>query len=266
MFYVYAYYHPVTRVPVYIGKGKGGRYKQHLTNSSNDKLKSFIDYYGGDVISNCCEVILRTDNENEALATEEYLINSYGRVTDGGSLFNTLTKGSSNISVKLDETTKNLLGTMTDRELSEISGVNWSTLRDRRHELGIPSYKEVNKGTSAYGEHFLKEDTVVTLYDTNGRFFKGGRRQLCNMLGLSNPMLGSVLSGKRKHVKGYFIKPTDNVTPYTEFVFTNGSEKFVGTYSSFADKQGYLKRSVRNICTGHRKDLHGWVAERVIYE
>lgn len=265
MFYVYTYNNPVTGYPVYIGKGRGDRYKQHLRKSSNESLREFLSEQEDYQTSNV-QIVFESDDENLVLSVEEFLISQYGLSKDGGLLFNKLKSGGSNVTVELDDSVIELLGKYPDRVVEEITGVNWSTLRDRRRELGIKSFKEVNKGTTKYSKLFLKDFDIITLYDTNGRSFSGTRVDLCQRLGLNNTELGVVLKGGRNHTKGYFSTPSDKVTPYTEFKFERSNQTFTGTYNEFAETFNLLPRSVRNICTGHRKDLKGWLAERVIYE
>lgn len=88
-FYVYCYFRPETGQPCYIGKGRNGRWKQHLTNSSNIRLKRIIAKNGGEIPHVKIHVGLTCEQANEY---EKALIKAIGRaslgplvnLTDGG--------------------------------------------------------------------------------------------------------------------------------------------------------------------------------------
>lgn len=83
-FYVYVVFRP-TGVPCYIGKGRGRRWQEHLTNSSNTHLRRIAHLADGKLPI----VILRSNLMNEeALRTEIALIAAIGRMRKGGLLVN----------------------------------------------------------------------------------------------------------------------------------------------------------------------------------
>lgn len=267
MFYVYTYNHPVNGYPIYVGKGHGFRYKQHLNKSSNKNLKRFIENHDKGEIEKNIQIVFESTNESLVLEVEKHLISSYGLFKDGGLLFNLLRSGSSNTQISLPEWVIPYLGKVPDRVVEEMCGVNWSTVRDKRRALKIPSLKEAKAGTKDYSQYFDNKDCKkYLLYDTNGRSFHGTRKELCENLGLCNMELGCVLRGSKSHTKGYFSKPTDRVTPYTYFKFEKDDEVFIGTYGEFSNTYNMIPRSVRNACTKHRKDIFGWVITRIRYE
>jgi hypothetical protein len=78
-FYVYVYFHPVTGLPCYIGKGHGNRWLKHRRHTSNARLRNIIRKYG-DVP--CLK--LRTNlTEAAAFETEIALIKAIGRGSNG---------------------------------------------------------------------------------------------------------------------------------------------------------------------------------------
>lgn len=82
-YYVYIYYHPITNLPFYVGKGKGGRMYYHLkeTAETTDNKKKFN--YINKLRKNGLEPIISIykDNmsESDAYDLEEVLILQYGR-------------------------------------------------------------------------------------------------------------------------------------------------------------------------------------------
>ena len=95
-YYVYVY-KDIDNNPVYVGKGTGGRYRDHIRKAKNDITKcynkefkvwilSYIETYGKDPI---CEIYKNNLSNNDALQLEETLIRLYGRIDmNTGGLFN----------------------------------------------------------------------------------------------------------------------------------------------------------------------------------
>lgn len=86
--YIYCYFRP-NGTPCYIGKGRNGRWKQHLTNSTNQHLRNIIAKAGGEIP----HVKLHVGLTNAQATTYEIaLIKAIGRkpngplvnLTDGG--------------------------------------------------------------------------------------------------------------------------------------------------------------------------------------
>lgn len=87
-YYVYALFKPDSYHPFYVGKGKGERINQHFRKSSlnkNTPKTGIIKKYGNSIKR---EILCYFDNELSAYEFEEYLIASYGLVSEGGSLVN----------------------------------------------------------------------------------------------------------------------------------------------------------------------------------
>lgn len=77
--YIYCYFHP-TGEPCYIGKGTGGRWKQHLKKSHNPHLRRIIAKAGGDTPHVKLHVGLTSD---QATVYEITLIAAIGRGKHG---------------------------------------------------------------------------------------------------------------------------------------------------------------------------------------
>jgi len=83
MFYVYVYYHPITKIPFYVGKGKEHRDTYHIRNRQNHYNKDMrnilleIDALGQQPI---IEHVVKNVDENTAYAVEQQLIQKYGRI------------------------------------------------------------------------------------------------------------------------------------------------------------------------------------------
>lgn len=105
MFYVYMYLDPkypaaynvngkdYEYTPLYIGKGKGNRYKDHLTDCRNKIFENKIAYWSRNGIEPMIEFIETELTEQEAWDLETSIIKSIGRLDKGeGPLLN-LTDG-----------------------------------------------------------------------------------------------------------------------------------------------------------------------------
>lgn len=259
-YYVYEYRNPKTKVPFYVGKGRNNRYKQHLTRPSREMANelSRLRELG---LEPEIEVVLYTDVEAVALSVEEHLISFYGLRKYGGTLINKMKKSGSNTRVDIPQDVVCKLGTMPDRALGELTGINWSTLRDCRNSLGIRSFRERYKNTEKLSSVFKKDTNVYTIYDTNGNSLTGTRYALLEKTSMSTSKLGLLLSGKAKHVKGWFLNRPDPsvVTEYSiRTLYHDAEGVFKGTYKEFSEKYGYRIQSCRNLYTGKSKTLYGW--------
>jgi hypothetical protein len=89
-FYVYVYRDPVTREPVYVGKGKGSRAISHTWNKArtNSRLGNMISARSAQGLTVEPEIVAHTNEEN-AFLVEQALIKYFGRADLGqGPLFN----------------------------------------------------------------------------------------------------------------------------------------------------------------------------------
>lgn len=90
IFYVYVIFRP-TGEPCYVGKGKGGRWKDHVRNAYNPHLRRIYDKANGDL-----PVVKVRDHltNDESVLTEIALIAALGREVDkSGILVNISTGG-----------------------------------------------------------------------------------------------------------------------------------------------------------------------------
>ena len=137
-FYVYEYRYPDTKMPFYVGKGCGKRYKDHLYGSSNRYVKSVINKLKRKGLSPEIERVFFTDSEDVALGVEEHLIRSYGIRDEGGLLCNFSIGGKGNKKYKFSEESMLLLGKVNDQVIADIEGCCRETVGYTRRGLGIP--------------------------------------------------------------------------------------------------------------------------------
>jgi hypothetical protein len=95
VFYVYVYFDPDTKVPFYVGKGKGKRKQYHfnLVKSGKDHENKIMNKILKTIISNgkrpLIEVVCSRVSERTALMVEADLIEKFGRIFNStGTLAN----------------------------------------------------------------------------------------------------------------------------------------------------------------------------------
>ena len=81
--YVYIIFHPVFGMPIYVGKGKGQRWRDHTKRSSNILIKRLVAKYGLDLP---IVKIQQGLTDKQAFANEIALIKAIGRIRMGASL------------------------------------------------------------------------------------------------------------------------------------------------------------------------------------
>jgi len=89
-FYVYEWIDPSSKKVFYVGKGKNNRaYSMHSTQRCHGKLKKIL--HEGYTMQDVVSIVHANLDEKEALKLESQLILKYGRLEDGGTLFNYVT-------------------------------------------------------------------------------------------------------------------------------------------------------------------------------
>lgn len=262
-FYVYEYRHPDTKVPFYVGKGAGRRYEQHLTSTHNTDFEKVLKQLEDSGKHPEIEKVFFSDDESVALGVEEHLIQSYGIKRKGGILCNWLEKAFGNNGVEVPEEVYELMGTVPDRVLGDVTGINWSTLRTKRMERGIPSFKERTKGTEEYCKALRRHaGESLTLYNTNGEEISGDRYFLADEIGTTVSSIGSLLSGKNQHIKGWFAEKegaeTSNIYTILEMIHVETGEVFKGNYIDFSSYTGITPQSASNVYKGFSNSIGGW--------
>lgn len=263
MYYVYEYVNPVNKEVFYVGKGRNRRYKSHLTSTSNDRFSSYLEI----LLENDIEPIIRrrfwSEDEQLVLDMEEYLIGIYGRLEDGGTLCNYLTYSSTNTKVEIPDEVKELMGTMSDRQLGEVSGINWSTIRDYRNAYGIKSFRSQNIGSETLSKIFRRDNSTYKIYSVNGDVAEGTRYELEGVGGLSSPDVNLVLSGSTKHVKGWSCDKSiiGVITQYTKkSVYNFETDEVLNmTYKELAKHANLAETSCRNLYSENCKSLKDFV-------
>lgn len=100
MFYIYAYYEPERAEPFYIGKGTGNRSNEHLKETClnlNDRFHKKLRKLINDGFQPDIEIIVDNLNETDSFEIERRLIKQYGKIENGGTLYN-MTDGGEGIS------------------------------------------------------------------------------------------------------------------------------------------------------------------------
>lgn len=106
IFYVYVIFRPCG-TPCYVGKGKGGRWKDHITNARNPHLRNIYARANGDLpIVKVREHL----TEMEAFEAEKELIKALGRKANGGPLVNFTDGGDGVTGLVHSDATKALVG------------------------------------------------------------------------------------------------------------------------------------------------------------
>ena len=127
------------------------RWRQHLRMKTNCKaLKSAMKKHGKENF----EFSLMCCGGNEYIDDLEIkAIEFYNTVAPNG--YNITWGGEGTLYYKWDEDWNKLLGTMTDRDLSEKIGVPFATIGDRRKALGIPTYLDNRVNIFNNNKHLL---------------------------------------------------------------------------------------------------------------
>lgn len=264
-FYVYEYRNPLTKIPFYVGKGYGNRLYDHLKGySHNQGLMDYIESLKLSGLEPEIEKVFESDSEDCVLGVEEHLIKSYGLKSKGGVLENLLSSGGKNSYYDLPKDCLELLGEVTDLELSKRFNIPETTIKHKRRALDIKSFRETRTGTEEFSDLFRKDHTVHTLYNSNGGSVTGTRKQLEEIIGIKTSDLGELASGKSKRwSEWYYTKDladtVNDIYKLYKFFNKDTEEIKVCTYPDLAEYTGYLKRSVRNLATGHRKTCFEWV-------
>jgi hypothetical protein len=260
-FYVYEYRNPVTKVPFYVGKGSGRRYLQHLTSTHNTDLTEEIEKLKSAGLVPDIEKVFFTSNEEVALNVEEHLVKSYGIRRKGGLLCNYLDKCFSANTLEIPEEVYDILGTMPDRVVGELTGINWSTLRTKRINRGIPSFRQQFKGKAELGEYFKKYvGEQVTLFNTNGDIINDDIYNVAEKLEVSVASIKTLFKGGTKQLKGWYTdRPVGKVhTDTVREVISPSGNIYSLTYPNFAALTNNSISSSSNFFRGLCKSLKGW--------
>lgn len=133
-YYVYLYRCPRGGHPVYVGKGKGRRATSHLRGSSNRSFAAWLTRTPGVEP----EIVGDLMSESEAFALEATLVAQFGRLSEGGSLFNAL-PGGGEPPAWIDRAPVWTDTCLKLHEVAHVAGISVSTLKrcSRRGEIKI---------------------------------------------------------------------------------------------------------------------------------
>lgn len=175
-YYVYRHRTTTDNRVFYVGCGSEKRpYDTHHKRRS----KTWFDIYENEGL--IVEILHITEDKDEALELEEFLIQEYGRIIDGGSLVNkSLFKGTGGISNKGEK------NSMFGKKHSEESKQKMSEAQkgDKHHMYGKPSHRR--KPVLQYSKNgdFIKEWTSIydaaqelNLHQTNICYACNGKRK-----------------------------------------------------------------------------------------
>ena len=239
MYYVYLYLNTKEKVdiqidditlnyrPIYVGKGKGRRMYLHLTECLNENTKNYLFY-------NKLSKMLSDGNdpkiikvksfkrEVDALNYEIKLIKEFGKIKDGGYLFN-LTDGGDGISgYKHTEETKKVLSelkignVLSDEHKEKISNSLKGIKKTKKHSENISKgltgkklskehrqkLSEARMGKKPW--NYGKMEHTILQYDMDGNFIKEWFSLIdLEKSGFQKPNVINVCKGKRKSHKGF---------------------------------------------------------------
>lgn len=146
MYYVYQLIDPLTKIPFYIGKGKGNRAAMHLKESEwwynkrkGAKIKSLLNENLKPII----EIVFESENEDDVKYEEERLIKMHGRrgIDKGGILTNLCisahpptrkNKPGTFAGKKHTEETKSKLRTANQKQFSNQSVIENHSLKSKK--------------------------------------------------------------------------------------------------------------------------------------
>jgi hypothetical protein len=144
------YCHPTTKGPFYVGKGSGGRMRAHLTNCKNKKNAQYNTYFYRRLRKLFKEGIkpqivkVFEGSEQACLQTEMFLIQSYGRICDGGMLCNHTLGGTGTSGRTCSELSKK--ATSEHRRNAVVSAETRQKLStaSKRHKHSLESRKKMS--------------------------------------------------------------------------------------------------------------------------
>lgn len=263
-FYVYLYTDPRNGNPMYVGKGQGKRYKEHLYKSHNRFLRNKIKAIRKLGLEPKVEIILRTNNEDIAYDVEEHLIKSYGLLVEDGLLCNFSKGGRGNRSKDYSEDFYNSLGKYTDEHIASLHNISRSMVSLIRRDLGIPvSDNRVYTKPPEMGGHNKIElpDDIVKQLGTKPDYV------LAEEAGCTKGVVSRVR--KEKGIKSYAEQTGNNGRATTsnkirldktERVFINDKtgETFKGLRYDFSKYLNEPSSTLSPLIKGKNKTFKGW--------
>lgn len=235
-YYVYHLINPITNRIFYVGKGKGLRCKQHLTDKQNTCHNTRLNGYIRNLVNSgnppTIVKVLENVNEREAYEIEELQISLYGRVgyESGGILLNILSSGRPPVQ----------------------KGKNHPWYGRKHSEESKQRMSESQKG------HLMSEATILKMSKTYIVTSPDGVEQtitnlskFCRDNGLCKSAMNGVAKGTSTHAKGWlcrelgddnFVCNRKSKTKNYKITHPNGNIEIVNNLSKFCRKNN-LRRS-----------------------
>lgn len=247
--YVYLYTDPRNNVPIYVGKGSGDRYKQHLYGSHNRFLNGKINSIRKCGKEPLVEIIFRSDDEDLCYDIEEHLIRAYKVKSEGGTLCNFSVGGRGNKKYDFPDDLLMLLGKVNDQVVADKMGCCRETVGYVRRGLGIPQCKDrPNHSPPPDMGGWNKVEVPQACLDLVG---VKTMAQLSRDFGISINVLKGHPAFITKVAKG-----SDN-TLYT-FEKVETGEIFRGTRYEFAFMVKVRSGNISKIINGKARTCKGW--------
>jgi hypothetical protein len=192
IFYVYIYYHPVTNIPFYVGKGSKKRAWIHLTSKAHNHFIHTIEKIRKEGNEPLVKIYKNNLCEKEAYELEMLLIKKYGKKVDGTGCLCNKTNGGEGGGVigrvVSEETRKKMSESQKGKKLSEEQ-------IEHLRELGRNVSEEIKKRISITNTgRKLSEETRKKMSDSRrGRVVSEETRKK-----LSESLKGRVVSKETK--------------------------------------------------------------------
>ncbi len=278
-YYIYAYLDPISRIPFYIGKGKGSRDKSHLNEAIRkknlktksyklNKIKKILENGDLPIIERWSEGL----TEKDAYEYERDIISSFGRKTDGGCLTN-ISAGQSS-----PRNTTNREGNRKTEKIT-LYNVDGRIIEATRYELvheynitySIVSnlFKGKQKTTGEWSVDKTLLDGIAKTYcffnKKTGEKFLFNRKEFSDYTGISLACISELLSQKKKNIREWIILLNHEDAPPKDEVY-HFLNKITGvdeicTIDELCKTYKLQKSRIERLITtsDHNRNLHkGW--------
>jgi hypothetical protein len=293
-YYVYAYLDPRYREnlflshisflyrPIYIGKGSGFRYRDHLLREGRKYrgCNRVLECKLKKLKKGCLEpvVIILKDNlsEKESFDLEKSCISSIGKIWDGtGSLLNFLDGGEGpsipkSVRKKMSIARKEWLKS-NDHPMKGLkhSDKTKKQMSKNHNGFGIGdnhSYESKKKISDKNKRPKLKSCSSYKVTSPNGEILliDDGLNRFCEEKELHLSSMVAVSKGRRKHHKGWVCEMISNPkTSLFKIIGAKGDTFTTNNLRKFCREHCLTNSCMLRVANGERKHHKGWVCERI---